>query len=212
MNKLLIFDWDGTVVDSTSHIVASIKKTSKEVLDQNYDALEIKKIIGLSLPQAFEKLTGIKCMQTYQKFSEYYKNEYILNRPEPFEGIHFGFERLQHNGFQLAVATGKSRKGLENDFKAFNLNHFFRDSRTADECFSKPHPQMIDELVISCMVSKENILMIGDSLVDQNMAQNASVGFVGVAYGTTSKNDFSNYLLYCADSPLDLFDWLIKNA
>jgi phosphoglycolate phosphatase len=71
---------------------------------------------------------------------------------------------------------------------------------------------MIDELVISCMVSKENVLMIGDSLVDQNMAQNASVAFVGVTYGTTSKNDFSNYLLYCADSPLDLFDWLIKNA
>ncbi|MDA0669745.1 MAG: HAD-IA family hydrolase [Proteobacteria bacterium] len=212
MTKLLIFDWDGTVVDSTSHIVSSIKKTSKEVLGHNYNDIEIKKIIGLSLPQAFEKLTGINCMQTFQKFSEFYKNEYILNRPEPFEGILFGLERLQNNGFQLAVATGKSRKGLINDFQAFDLNHFFRDSRTADECFSKPHPQMIDQLVISCMALKENVLMIGDSLLDQNMAQNASVGFIGVTYGATSKNDFSNYLRYCADSPLDLFEWLIKNA
>lgn len=212
MSKLLIFDWDGTVVDSTAHIIDSINMAFRKIINKEFSPSDIKKIIGLSLPEAFGELTNNTFHHRYDDFVTCYKNIYIENRPAPFSGMSFGFERLINNNFTLAVATGKSRRGLDNDFKAFDLGKYFKDSKTADDCFSKPHPQMVNDLIANLMVEKDNSIMIGDSLIDQEMAVNAGIGFVGVSYGATNSKDFSKYMLYCASEPLDLFDWIIKNV
>jgi phosphoglycolate phosphatase len=211
MSRLLIFDWDGTVVDSTSHIVESINKATLNTLDKLYSDKEVKRVIGFSLPQAFLNLTGNVSQDAYEKFARDYKKYYAINRPKPFNSIELGFGRLVNNDYTLAVATGKSRKGLENDFSAFNLSKYFQASVTADECLSKPNSQMIDNLCTSLMFDKENTIMIGDSLLDQDMARNATVDFIGVSYGTSLKKEFKDNILYCAESPINLFDWIIKN-
>ena len=212
MSKLIIFDWDGTIVDSTSHIVQSINKALFSLYDETFDEKKIKSVIGLSLPIAFKTLTGLDSKIEFNKFADLYKKLYVVSRPRPFDGVNLGLDRLKNNTFTLAVATGKSRRGLDNDFVAYDLGKYFSDSKTADECFSKPHPQMIEEIYSNLMFDRTSVTMVGDSLMDQNMAKNAQVKFVGVNYGANSLGDFDNYGHFFADTPFILFDWLLNNA
>jgi phosphoglycolate phosphatase len=212
MNKLIIFDWDGTIVDSTSHIVQSINKACYTLYNQTFEEKKIKSVIGLSLPVAFKNLTGLESQTEFNEFADLYKKLYIIERPRPFDGVVLGLDRLKKNNFTLAVATGKSRRGLDNDFTAYDLGKYFSDSKTADECFSKPHPQMIEEICANLMFDRTSVTMVGDSLMDQNMAKNAHVNFVGINYGASSLGDFDDYGNFFADSPILLFDWLLNNA
>ena len=212
MNKLIIFDWDGTIVDSTSHIVQSINKACCKLYKQTFEEKKIKSVIGLSLPIAFKNLTGLESQTEFNEFADLYKKLYIIERPRPFDGVVLGLDRLKKNNFTLAVATGKSRRGLDNDFIAYDLEKYFSDSKTADECFSKPHPQMIEEICTNLMFDRTSVTMVGDSLMDQNMAKNAHVNFVGINYGASSQGDFYDYGNLIADSPILLFDWLLNNA
>jgi phosphoglycolate phosphatase len=109
-----------------------------------------------------------------------------------FQGIELVLKELKKNNYQLAVATGKSRKGLENDINVFQLTGMFDSTQTVDECFSKPNPQMIENILKELGFEKNNTLMVGDSIHDQKMAANANVDFLAVLYGVLGKNDFES--------------------
>ncbi|MEK9771203.1 MAG: HAD-IA family hydrolase [Nitrosomonadales bacterium] len=192
MSKLIIFDWDGTIVDSTSHIVNAVNFAAKKTLKKEKLDTEIKQVIGLSLVEAFKFLFGAEYMDQFDYFRDEYKKYYVLDRPQMFQGIELVLKELKKNNYQLAVATGKSRKGLENDINVFQLTGMFDSTQTVDECFSKPNPQMIENILKELGFEKNNTLMVGDSIHDQKMAANANVDFLAVLYGVLGKNDFES--------------------
>ena len=192
MSKLIIFDWDGTIADSASHIVNSVNFAARKILNNEKSDDEVKQVIGLSLVEAFKFLFGAENIDKFDCFSAEYKKFYALDRPRMFQGVDLVLNELKKNNYQLAVATGKSRKGLENDINAFQLNGMFDSTQTVDECFSKPNPQMIHNILKEVGVEKKNVLMVGDSIYDQRMAINANVDFLAVLYGVLGKNDFEN--------------------
>jgi phosphoglycolate phosphatase len=107
------------------------------------------------------------------------------------------------------VATGKSRRGLNNALNKTNLNAFFSFTRTMDECFSKPHPQMINQILENLFIEPERSIMVGDSIYDLEMARNASIDSIAVTYGSQTHDELNHYPTKALiDNPHDLFDWL----
>lgn len=188
--KLVIFDWDGTVMDSVMKIVDSMQcAADREGLNVPSEQA-VKDIIGLSLAPALKQLFGELTQQQVDDMAQFYKEAYLAldKNPSPlFNGIVDVFESLRERNIKIAVATGKSRVGLDRLIEQTGLGHFFCDSMTADEAESKPHPQMIDEIVNRQGVDKSQIVMVGDSLLDLTMASNAGVRSVGVSYGAHDK-------------------------
>ncbi len=126
-----------------------------------------------------------------------------------FDGVDVGIKMLFNQGFKLAVATGKSRRGLNNALNKTNLNAFFSFTRTMDECFSKPHPQMINEILENLFIEPERAIMVGDSIYDLEMARNASIDSIAVTYGSQTHDELNHYPTKALiDNPHDLFDWL----
>jgi phosphoglycolate phosphatase len=193
MSKLIIFDWDGTIVDSASHIVNSVNFAARKTLNKEKSDDEVKQVIGLSLVEAYKCLFGNENIDKYDDFSAEYRRYYALDRPQMFKGVDLVLNELKKNNYQLAVATGKSRKGLENDINAFQLSGMFDSTQTVDECFSKPNPQMIENILKELGFEKNNALMVGDSNYDEKMAINANVDFLAVLYGVLGKDDFENH-------------------
>lgn len=186
MYKLLIFDWDGTVIDSAARIVSSMQKAS---LDLGYGELvdtAVRNIIGLGLPEALVELIpsidepGIQAMR--ERYGHYYLG--VDETPaELFDGVAASLTRLRERGYRLAVATGKSRRGLERAFDDTGLRHLFEISRCADETLSKPDPLMLQEILEQADVKVSEALMIGDTSFDLEMAVNASMDCVACTYG-----------------------------
>lgn len=188
--KLVIFDWDGTVMDSVMKIVDSMQCAAEREGLNVPSEQAVKDIIGLSLAPALKQLFGELTQQQVDDMAQFYKEAYLAldKNPSPlFNGIVDVFESLRERNIKIAVATGKSRVGLDRLIKQTGLGHFFCDSMTADEAESKPHPQMIDEIVNRQGVDKSQIVMVGDSLLDLTMASNAGVRSVGVSYGAHDK-------------------------
>lgn len=184
---LLIFDWDGTLVDSIGRIVESI---SIAAADCNLPALDedvIKGIIGLGLPEAiaalYPHMTDVKKVEAFRRA---YADHYLLLEAEPsvlFPGVALTLQQLREQGHLLAVATGKGRRGLDRVLAGQGWSDFFDVTRCADETASKPDPLMIHEILAHCGVPPERALMIGDSLFDLEMARRAGVDSVAVSYG-----------------------------
>ena len=186
MYKLLIFDWDGTVIDSAARIVSSMQKAS---LDLGYGELTdtaVRHIIGLGLPEALVVLIPSIDEQGIQAMRERY-GYYFLNADETpvelFDGVAASLARLKKRGYRLAVATGKSRRGLEQAFDETGLRDLFEISRCADETLSKPDPLMLQEILEQTGVKASEALMIGDTSFDLEMAVNAGVDRVACTYG-----------------------------
>jgi phosphoglycolate phosphatase len=188
MYSLVIFDWDGTLMDSTPSIVAAIQGACRDlglpVPTDNAAAW----VIGLSLHDALHKAVPSLTAAELPRFLERYKFHYLTRDPllRLFEGIAPLFEELAALPIQLAVATGKSRVGLERGLDASGLRRFFHGTRTADETFSKPHPAMLQELMRELDVAPEHTLMIGDTSHDLTMARHAGTAALGVTYGAHS--------------------------
>ncbi|MGB1297892.1 MAG: HAD-IA family hydrolase [Psychrobium sp.] len=188
--KLVIFDWDGTVMDSVAKIVDAMQMAAKrEGLPVPSDA-QVKDIIGLSLLPALTQLFGKLNQDQIDDMAQFYKDAYLEldKKPSPlFDGITEVFESLATRNIKIAVATGKSRIGLNRLIEQTGLGHFFCDSMTADEAESKPHPQMIEDIITRQGVEKSQVFMIGDSILDLTMANNANVKALGVSYGAHDK-------------------------
>jgi phosphoglycolate phosphatase len=187
--KLLIFDWDGTLADSIGRIVEAMHVASRRSGFPLRDDFAVKGIIGLGLPEAIRTLYPEIGDGELMAFRDYYAEHYIAAEAVPsplFEGVLESMEAFRADGYHLAVATGKARRGLDRVLKAHGWEDYFDVTRAADETASKPHPLMLEQILAHCEVRPEQALMVGDSSFDLQMARNAGMDSVAVSYGAQS--------------------------
>ncbi|MGN0918176.1 MAG: HAD family hydrolase [Oxalobacter sp.] len=212
---LIVFDWDGTLMDSTAAIVDSLQDAAAGLRLPVPDRKKAAHVIGLGLREAWETVCPGLEDNVYSKLVALYRKYYLVNslKITLFDGVETMLKELAKNGYQLAVATGKSRAGLNRVLKETGLTACFDGTRTVDESFSKPHPSMLFELSEELQVPVARILMIGDTSHDLMMAKNAGAASVGVNYGAHSAEELEAlHPLYIADSVPALHDWLLKYA
>lgn len=187
--KLLIFDWDGTLADSIGRIVEAMHVASQRSGFALCDDLAVKGIIGLGLPEAIRTLYPEISDTELVAFRQHYADHYIALEAEPsplFEGVVESLAAFREEGYHLAVATGKARRGLDRVLKSHGWQDYFDITRAADETASKPHPLMLEQILAHCAVRPEQALMVGDSSFDLQMARNAGMPSVAVSYGAQS--------------------------
>lgn len=212
---LIVFDWDGTLVDSTQLIVDSILAASADVGLMQPEPSAARSIIGLGLPEALRTLFGDLSDTQRKQLTERYRYHYFAqDHAVPlFDGVTDAIAALVGQGFMLAVATGKGRNGLNLSLQRCGLQKHFLATRCVDECFSKPHPQMLLEIMDELGALPGRTLMVGDTSYDLQMAQNAGVDSVAVSYGA---QQLENLLPYEPIAHFDNFTnlnrWLIMNA
>lgn len=173
-------------MDSVPRIVSSIKALARKVQLDEPSVKSIHDIIGLSLPIAFERLFNVHAEADKANLLNVYRSIFIEEDQTPspmFDGAIETLTKLKDAGFILAVATGKARRGLNRAWQQTNTAHFFTTSRCASECPSKPHPAMIQDILQQTGINQQHALMVGDSIHDLHMAQNAGVDSIGVTYG-----------------------------
>lgn len=182
--ELLIFDWDGTLIDSEANIVECMKIAIDELDLPKLDDAKIKNIIGLGLSEALNALYPGISDKTSNQLVDRYRYHFLTREPsQPFTGVERTLNWLTEQKFLLAVATGKGRKGLDKALLNTGYNEIFHSTRCADETQSKPHPQMLHEILEDLGVEAHKALMIGDTEYDINMAHNAGVDSIAVSYG-----------------------------
>lgn len=212
MYSLIIFDWDGTLIDSAERIVTCMQVAMREVGLPVRDDTAIRNIIGLGLPEAFAQLYPDLGLAEMEMIKEYYSRHFVSSRIPPssfFPGVEELLSSLHKQAFTLAVATGKSRRGLNRVFDETSVGHFFSATRCADETLSKPHPQMIYEILEETGVARERALMIGDTEFDMEMAERAGIDRVGVSYGVHQTERLAKYKpVFVADQVSELHEWL----
>ncbi len=212
---LIVWDWDGTLADSTGMITSALLKAAEQVGLPALSPQTASNIIGLGLRESIQSLYGdIPAEQAQALATQYTTNYYAGESEIPlFAGAVDTIKALNKRGFKLAVATGKGRRGLNLALEHSGLTKYFHSTRTVDECFSKPHPQMLDELMEYLVVMPERTLMIGDTSYDLQMAQNAGVRSVGVTYGAQAAEQWQhlNPVEQFSDFA-DLSTWLLEHA
>lgn len=184
--QLLIFDWDGTLADSIGRIVQAMIEASVTFGYVPRDELAIKGIIGLGLPEAIRSLYPHIADDELVAFRQCYAQSYMALDIEPsplFPGVVESLETFRRQGYKLAVATGKARRGLDRVLGAHGWQDYFDITRAADESASKPHPLMLEQILEHCGVAARQALMVGDSSFDLQMANNAGMDSVAVGYG-----------------------------
>jgi phosphoglycolate phosphatase len=212
---LLVFDWDGTLMDSTTVIVKSIQAACRDLGLPVPDDARAGHVIGLGLKDALTYAVPELAIADYPKMAERYGHHYRSydNQLAPFDGAEALLRELAEAGFMLAVATGKSRAGLDRVFKSTGLGDLFVASRCADECFSKPHPAMLLELMDQIGVAPTRTLMIGDTTHDLQMAINAGVPGLGVTYGAHPRQQLIELAPLATVNHIgELAAWLRANA
>ncbi|MCI2284475.1 HAD-IA family hydrolase [Colwellia sp. MSW7] len=184
--KLVIFDWDGTLMDSVDRIVSSMRSAAKTVglaIPANED---VKQIIGLSLDVGLKKLFLNITSEQIDAMLVEYKYQYLEgdNTPTPlFDDAYSLLVALKQKNTLLAVATGKGREGLNRVLKISDTDHFFNTTRCASEMASKPDPQMLHSILTELDIAPHQAIMIGDTSHDLEMAQNAGIDSIGVTFG-----------------------------
>jgi phosphoglycolate phosphatase len=215
----ITFDWDGTLFDSTAIISRCIQEAVREVGGTVPSAKQAAYVIGLGLMQALAHAAPDVPREKYPALGEAYQRHWALHVDDVsfFAGTMPMLLALQQRGQKLAVATGKSRRGLDDvlqrELEGIKLSHLFDASRTADQTAGKPDPLMLHELMEELDVKPERMLMIGDTTHDLLLARNAGVASVGVSFGAHAHEAFAPYSpLFVAHSMQELRDWLAKNA
>jgi phosphoglycolate phosphatase len=212
---LIAFDWDGTLFDSTRIITRCIQEAVRDVGGTVPTDEAAAYVIGLGLKQALAHAAPDVPPEKYPLLGERYQHHYALhaNDLSLFDGVLPMLAALKAQGHKLAVATGKSRLGLNESLKSVALKGLFDASRTADETAGKPHPKMLHELMAQFNLPAKRVLMIGDTTHDLQMAVNAACPSVGVSYGAHEPATFAVLSpLQIAHSVPDLHTWLLANA
>ena len=189
--KLLVFDWDGTLADSEACIVDAMQLASTEAGLTECSKAQVRDVIGLSLEGAIELLFPDADKKIKKQIADRYREYYFstsTNTVPVFEGVVDTLEKLNQENYFLAVATGKSRKGLDRSLRETGLAKYFHTTRCADESISKPDPQMLIEIIEFFGLEAPDTLMIGDSEYDLKMANNAGTQAVAVSYGVHDAN------------------------
>jgi phosphoglycolate phosphatase len=218
MNKrydLIVFDWDGTVMDSTAVIAGSIQAACRDLGLTIPDDETARHVIGLGLDQALRYAVPDMPEAMRPDLVERYRH-YFLAQDEAiplFEGARETIAELRDAGYRLGVATGKSRAGLDRAMESTGMKSYFHATRTADQTFSKPNPAMLFELMDELAVSTGRTLMVGDTTHDVQMAQNAKVDVVAMGHGAHPPEQLQelNPLALMGDFA-ELRVWLKANA
>lgn len=210
--ELIVFDWDGTLMDSELRIVTCIQRAAGDVGIPIPDDRAAREIIGLGLDEAVQRLFPRADTGQVRALTEAYRSLWLSDEVEParmFSGAHDLIDGLYRSNHLLAVATGKSRRGLDRALEESGLGGFFHASRCADEAFSKPHPQMLQDILVDLEVHPGAAVVVGDTEYDMQMASNAKVAAVGVSHGVHAPERlFAHGALRCFDNLIQLSDWL----
>ena len=205
---LIIFDWDGTLIDSIDWITRCLQNASNSTRHATPDYEAAKDVIGLSIERAIEALYPAANPDEVIELVNYYETAYFskkISRDDLFSGVYEMLETLKQQGFKLAVATGKTREGLDEALNATNTLDLFCITRCADETQSKPHPRMLEEIMQVTNVPPQRTLMVGDSTHDLQMAVNAGIASIGVASGAHDSEQLKTYSpLHCFLQPTEL--------
>jgi len=211
----IVFDWDGTLMDSTATIVKCIQASAKDLGLPVPDDQAAAYVIGLGLGEALQMAMPGLDPKYYPRIVERYRYHYLARDHELplFPGVREMLQELSQEGYFLAVATGKSRVGLNRALHAANLLSMFDATRCADETFSKPHPAMLQELTRELGQDMRRTVMIGDTTHDLQMAANAGAASVAVEYGAHDEQSLKGLNpLFSAGTVAELHGWLTENA
>jgi len=192
--QLLVFDWDGTLMDSSKKIGNCFKGAATTIGLTLPDPDQVKSYIGLGLDESFSRLYPEIDSQTISQLVNSYRDYWLYLDKTPmslFADVESGLRQLQNAGYLLTVATGKSRRGLDRALQETSLEEVFLYSRCADETRSKPHPQMLLDVLEYTGMHNSRSVMIGDTTFDLEMARNAEMDGLGVGYGSHSKETLS---------------------
>jgi len=212
---LIVFDWDGTLFDSTRIITRCIQEAVCDVGGARPSDDAAAYVIGMSLGPALAHAAPDVPREKYPELGQRYRHHYLRQQQaiELFDGVRPLLDALRQRQHTLAVATGKTRRGLDDALHAAQLRHVFDDTRTADETAGKPDPLMLHELMAALDVAPERTLMIGDTSHDLLMASKAGCASVGVSYGAHTPTHFSDLSpLYVAHTVAELHAWLQQHA
>ena len=183
--RFVVFDWDGTLADSTSIIASALRQACRDVGEPEPTEFDARYVIGLGLTDALRHVAPRLAVERHRDLAARYRHHYLaqaLSIPL-FGGVREMLAEMNGAGHLLGVATGKSRAGLDHALDQQNLRHFFVATRCADEGFPKPHPGMLLELMSMVGADPRETLMIGDTTHDLELARNAGVAALAVAYG-----------------------------
>ena len=209
---LVVFDWDGTVVDSVPNIVEALKRSAIDLQLPVLEDPSYKGVIGLSLVPAAQALYPDAKDDVIAEYIEgYIRHVRALDEqaPQAFKGALAGIKQLRKQGVKLAVATGKGRTALQTSIEANGFDSLMDLCKTSDDARSKPDPDMLEQLLNELDVPREQALLVGDSGFDLQMAKNAGIDRVAVSYGAQSVSELERWQpVYIADSFADLMYWL----
>ncbi len=186
---LIVFDWDGTLYDSADHILGSLRKAVTDLKQPMFDEEEYRSIFGLPVMRIIDVLYADASEIDRSNIKTRYQFHALLNQKEVILYPHAKevLNALKNNGYLLAVATGKSAQGLARDLENIQLMNFFDITRTADKTAMKPDPMMLNEIMQILGVSYRRTLMVGDSIADIQLANNADVDSVGIDHNITQR-------------------------
>jgi phosphoglycolate phosphatase len=212
--RLIVFDWDGTLMDSETQIVHAMFGAIADLQLGPRSADQCRNIIGLGLQEAIDALYPGQDDSFVTRFVERYRHHWfaISQDSDLFPGARETLQVLKEAGFVLAVATGKGRVGLDKVLCHTGMEALFSATRCSDETRSKPHPQMLDEILLELQIEPAETLMIGDTEYDMQMARQAGVHPVAVSYGVHERQRLQAYdPLVCLDNISELIDWLAEH-
>ena len=194
--RLLVFDWDGTIMDSEAHIIAAVQAAASECEFDIPAAESVRRVIGLGLREAIQEVLPEFNEARYEAFVDRYRHHFLLKSTTaqaPFEGAIETLKELRELGYWLAVATGKGRQGLDRAFRELSLETVFHTSRCADETVSKPNPRMLQEILLDLALEPTQALMIGDTSYDMEMAASIGMDRLAVSYGAHEQEELDRH-------------------
>ncbi|HJW82032.1 MAG TPA: HAD-IA family hydrolase [Acidiferrobacterales bacterium] len=209
---LIVFDWDGTLMDSEAKIVRCMQAAAADTGIPDPGSAAIRDIIGLGLNEAMQVLFPEQAPARRAELVERYRRHFLeldTTGMPLFPGVTQGLTQLAQQGYLLAIATGKARRGLNRVLDDTGMRHLFASSRCADEAFSKPHPQMLEDILDQTGVDAGRALMVGDTVYDMEMARSAQVAGLGVSYGVHARERLLGCgALACLDSFPEVCAWV----
>ncbi|MBK8163359.1 MAG: HAD-IA family hydrolase [Gammaproteobacteria bacterium] len=210
--KLLVFDWDGTLMDSEARIVSCLSMTLSDLALPALGRDELLNVIGLGLPEAVATLLPEADAGLIRRFIDRYRYHFLSDHHAAavlFPGAKETLTALDRRGYLLAVATGKGRRGLDQSLEDTGCGGLFSLSRCADETASKPNPRMLIEIMDVLGIAPDETLMIGDTEYDMQMAHNAGARALAVSYGVHARERLlACEPLGCLDVITDILPWL----
>jgi phosphoglycolate phosphatase len=210
---LLVFDWDGTLVDSIEWIVKCIHHAARECAYELPSEQASKNVIGLRLDEALSRLFPDAAAVTRKQLIRAYQSAYRsrpMTRNDFFHGVYDLLQQLKREGYALAIATGKTRGGLRKALEATGTSALFTATRCADETASKPDPMMLFQLMEETGIGSGRTVMIGDSIHDLQMARHADIESIAVSCGANSAQDLKQQNpLLCLQTTAELLEFLV---